>query len=278
MTQQVGSEDTGALNVVPLPLLSVVLPFSLEDSDNNADHSHIEWRDVIFARLAEVELIEVVRGRGKTRGERLQDGINACRADMILLHHPRSLIDREGIEWLRDNAATLSWGGFTHAFDSDHFLLRFTSWYSNRVRAARGVLYLDHCIFFKRELLTRPIPPVPIFEDTELSYILRESSGTAPVILPFSSVTSSVRFATNGVFWQAILNQWMKLNYLLGRSYHDMNSSYERGLQLNDANSVNVKAEAEAEAEAATIIAISKKSKGVSTLTWMLGLFLLSQT
>ena len=38
--------------------------------------------------------------------------------------------------------------------------------------------------------------------------------------------------------WQAILIQWMKLNYLLGRNYHEMNASYERGLQLNYSNSV----------------------------------------
>ena len=58
MTAQLGSAETGALPGTVKPLLSVVLPFSLEDNDNDADHSHIEWSDAIRARLDEVELIE----------------------------------------------------------------------------------------------------------------------------------------------------------------------------------------------------------------------------
>ena len=172
-------------------MISVVLPV-LEDEKTG-------WLARIEARLAEVDGLEIVRATGKNRAERLQRGIEAASSDVVLLHHPRTLIERAGIEWLRDHAEEVSWGGFTHAFDADHYLLRFTSWYSNRIRAARkGILYLDHCIFLRRALLTRPIPSVDIFEDTELSKILRESG--PPAILPFVAKTSSVRFTTNGVW------------------------------------------------------------------------------
>ncbi|PIP83048.1 MAG: glycosyl transferase, family 2 [Elusimicrobia bacterium CG_4_9_14_3_um_filter_62_55] len=204
-------------------MLSVVLPV-LNDEKT-------EWTERILRRLMEVEGIEVLRGAGKTRAERLQRGIDASRGDMILLHHPRSLVERAGLEWLRDHAEELEWGGFTHRFDADHYLLRFTSWYSNRVRPRHGILYLDHCIFFRRELLTRSIPAVEIFEDTELSKILRERA--RPRVLPFLSTTSAVRFTTRGVWRQALLNQLLKLEYRLGRSPQDMNDRYERGLRLN---------------------------------------------
>jgi hypothetical protein len=204
-------------------MISVVLPV--------LNSEKTEWTERILARLLEVEGLEVVRGSGETRAQRLQSGIEASKGSTILLHHPRSLVAREGLEWLRDHENEVGWGGFTHAFDREHYLLRFTSWYSNRVRPRRGILYLDHCIFFRRELLTRPIPPVAIFEDTELSRILRESG--PPRVLPFVSETSAIRFAKNGVWRQALMNQRLKWEYWFGRSDAKMNDRYERGLRLN---------------------------------------------
>ena len=209
----------------PLPALSVVLP--LVGGDPAA-----EWADAIRQRVAEVPGVELIVGAGATRAERLQRGIEAARGRVVLCHHPRSLVTAEGLRWLRDHAAEVSWGGFTHAFDASSLLLRYTSWYSNAVRPRHGVVYLDHCIFFRRELLTRPIPDVAIFEDTELSKILAESG--KPTILPFTSTTSAVRFLKNGVARQLLLNQVLKVKYLLGAGDGAMNAAYEKGLHLND--------------------------------------------
>lgn len=183
------------------------------------------------SRLLQGRRAKILRLETRSRGARLQAGIEACSGGLILLHHPRSLVEPEGLRWLAAHAGELSWGGFTHAFDWDHPLLRLTSWYSNNVRARRGILYLDHCVFFRRELLTRPIPPVEIFEDTELSLILRRSG--PPRLLPFASTTSAVRFRRNGPLRQFWLNQRLKLEYYRGRSDRAMNESYERGLGLN---------------------------------------------
>jgi len=218
--------------------VSVVVPVFQHGAD---------WLPRILARLGEVDGLEVicagdspvpaggrarfVRVDGPSRGARLQAGIDAASCPTILLHHPRSLVSAEGLRWLADRAGRAGWGGFTHAFDWDHPLLRFTSWYSNRVRAARGIVYLDHCVFFEKKLLTRPIPPVEIFEDTELSLILRESG--PPTIPPFLSTTSAVRSRANGPWRQAWLNQLLKLAYLCGAPHRRMNARYERGLGLN---------------------------------------------
>ena len=219
--------------------ISVVIPVHRNGAD---------WLPRILKRLGEVDGLEVicageepppeecgarfVRVEGPARGARLQAGIDTASCRTILLHHPRSLIPADGLRWLVSGAGGSKWGGFTHAFDWSHPLLRFTSWYSNRVRAARrGIVYLDHCVYFDKELLTRPIPPVEIFEDTELSLILRESG--PPTLAPFVATTSAVRFRANGPWRQALLNQRMKLSYLLGGSHHLMNARYERGLGLN---------------------------------------------
>lgn len=219
--------------------ISVVIP---------VHRNGVDWLPRILERLDEIADLEVicagdaplpegagarfVRVEGPSRGARLQAGIDAATGQTILLHHPRSLISADGLRWLVAGAGGANWGGFTHAFDWDHPLLRFTSWYSNRVRAERrGIVYLDHCVYFDKKLLTRPIPPVEIFEDTELSLILRESG--LPAIAPFVATTSAVRFRTNGPWRQALLNQRMKLSYLLGGSHRLMNARYERGLRLN---------------------------------------------
>ncbi len=86
-------------------------------------------------------------------------------------------------------------------------------------------------MFFEKRLLTRPIPAVDIFEDTELSLILRESG--RPTISPHVATTSAVRFRANGPWKQACLNQRMKIEYLLGASHKRMNARYEHGLRLN---------------------------------------------
>lgn len=173
---------------------------------------------------------------GASRAAKLNAGIAAASGDMIFLHHPRSLVRPEDFGQLVELGESRArvWGGLSHRFDHDHPLLRFTSWYSNRIRCDRsGILYLDHCIFFNRGFKEEglKIPDVDIFEDTELSKLLRRHS--KPVRLPAVACTSAIRFKRNGIYRQALLNQWMKLAYYLNFSHNKMNRHYEKGLNLN---------------------------------------------
>ncbi|OUR99886.1 hypothetical protein A9Q84_02330 [Halobacteriovorax marinus] len=177
----------------------------------------------------------LIETQGHSRAHRLNVGIYSAQNDLIFLHHPRSFIDATAIEYMLEHYEELKWGGLTHRFDQTHFLLKFTSWYSNNVRAKiREIFYLDHCIYFKRSLFSTYqtiVPEIVIFEDTALSERL---SHVAPgVLLPFESTTSSIRFNKNGVYKQALLNQIMKIGYLLNISDEVMNKVYEKGLSLN---------------------------------------------
>tara|TARA_R110000751_G_scaffold15290_2_gene49314 strand:+ start:6033 stop:6737 length:705 start_codon:yes stop_codon:yes gene_type:complete len=169
-----------------------------------------------------------------SRAGRLNAGIKHAKFDMVLLHHPRSLVDVAGIKALVKLAPKLSWGAFTHQFDIQHPLLRFTSWYSNRIRGDwRRVYYLDHCLFAQKQLLLDVglIPDIDIFEDTEIC--LKLNSQATPHRLPYISCTSAVRFQTNGIYSQALKNQYMKWCYYFSGSDKNMNALYEKGIDLN---------------------------------------------
>ncbi len=107
-----------------------------------------------------------------SRAKRLNTGIQHAKGDMLLLHHPRSLLSVDSFAELQNNQEDLYWGAFTHKFDLNHPLLKFTSWWSNKVRGdLRHIFYLDHCLFIRKEIFEQIglIPEVDIFEDTDLS-------------------------------------------------------------------------------------------------------------
>lgn len=178
----------------------------------------------------------IVHMPGSSRAARLQRGLELSRGDIVLLHHPRSLLDSSAISQLQELAATGSafWGGFSQAFDIQHPVLDFTSWYSNHIRLdRRQIVYLDHCLFIHRDLLAQglTIPDMEIFEDTALSMQLRLMSRATR--LPARSTTSAIRFQRNGVVRQSAMNQALKLGYWMGISPARMNRWYEKGLDLN---------------------------------------------
>jgi len=185
-------------------------------------------------RLASDFQVRFIKAPGTNRAQRLNIGVRKSEGRMVLLYHPRSLVDVGGLSDLLENKELL-WGGFRHRFDDPHPLLHFTSWYSNRVRfKLSGVVYLDHCIFVQRRLLLQAggVPEADIFEDTLLSKRLRLFG--KPQLIPYDVITSAVRFQQNGYWRQALLNQILKLQYFLKFDPEAMNQKYERGLNLNN--------------------------------------------
>lgn len=175
----------------------------------------------------------VIRLAGSNRAQRLNAGIAAAQCDLVLLHHPRSLLEAAAFDALRHLPEYVVWGAFTQRFDLQHPLLAWTSWYSNRIRLdGRGIAYLDHCIFLRRSLAGDcPVPERAIFEDTALSHVLLRHG--PPTRLPQQATTSAVRYQRNGVWRQALMNQALKVGYGLRLPDSWMNRLYEKGLGLN---------------------------------------------
>lgn len=170
-----------------------------------------------------------------SRAERLNQGIKLATTPFLLLHHPRSIIDTSGLEFLLQHHDELRWGGFSHSFDKRHPLLQFTSFYSNNIRAKlKGIIYLDHCIFLSSSMANQvfDLPAIDIFEDTVLSSRLRNNFGK-PQILAYKVKTSAIRFVRNGYLKQSLLNQYLKIRFYLQGDHKKMNRLYEDNISLN---------------------------------------------
>lgn len=170
-----------------------------------------------------------------TRAERINIGVECSLGEVIVINHPRSVLESNAFEFLIKNSKDITWGGFTHQFDRAHPLLAFTSWYSNIIRGDfRSIFYLDHCFYIHKDIAKEvfPIPLAPIFEDTILSNKLKSIAHGKR--LGFKSITSSMRFNKNGVLKQLYLNQKMKLMYYLNKDSEQMNKEYENGVNLNN--------------------------------------------
>lgn len=219
------------------------------------------------AALARYAGVPWIAAPGRTRAARLNIGMRAARGRWIVCVHPRSLLPPDALAGLDALVDPLAWGGWTHTFDHAHPLLRFTSWYSNRMRAdRRSIFYLDHCLFLRRDLVntlgTELFPDVPIFEDTEASLRLRALG--RGVRLPQRVVTSSIRFTRAGVFRQSWRNQCAKLWYRAGLDLVQLNRLYEGRQPLNGVAPIGqaISPSARASAAVSTSRSIGSSSNG----------------
>jgi len=209
-------------------IIAVVSP-----SDDGTDKVLEEYA----ARFSE---LHVVRSPAQNRAQRLNDGIAVSQGEIVLLHHPATLLpERVALEliekalWSAHHSGH-RWGAFQHSFDFDHWLLRFTSWYSDNVRVnQKGIAYLDHCPFIDRQLLAQigNIPDLDIFEDTVLSDRLCKFS--RPVLAQGKVITSARRFRQRGIYRHAMLNQALKICYYLKIDPRSLNRLYEKKVSIN---------------------------------------------
>lgn len=178
--------------------------------------------------------VVVIETEATNRAQRLTEGIAASEGEWVLLHHPATLLpERLALVQAQAVLEDAVWGGFIHGFDMDHWLLRFTSWYSTRVRSRQGILYLDHCIFARRQALIDigGVPDMDIFEDTALSVALAELG--MPKIASGQVTTSARRFKARGIYQQALINQLLKVMYYANLNPKQLNWLYESKSQIN---------------------------------------------
>jgi glycosyltransferase involved in cell wall biosynthesis len=195
-------------------------------------------------RLEHSSRVKILLCNASNRAQRLNRGIESSMGEIVLLHNPATLLPEvNALENLQTAMAQRNscsqefpslWGGFHHSFDMEHWLLGFTSWYSNHIRAKRkGIVYFDHCLFADRQLLNQVgnVPDMDIFEDTELSKRLRQFG--MPVLAAGCVTTSARRFRQRGVYQQAFLNQMLKVGYQFGLDPRSMNKLYEQKVAIN---------------------------------------------
>jgi glycosyltransferase involved in cell wall biosynthesis len=194
-------------------------------------------QDETLRVLQQMPQIQVLPSQATNRAQRLNEGIAVSRGDIVLLHHPATLLPAEIALTLIEQTfqdPQVLWGGFRHQFDLNHWLLRYTSWYSTVIRPRWSrILYFDHCVVARRSLLLKigGVPDLDIFEDTALSQQLGRYG--APRIFPETVTTSARRYRSRGIYRQAFLNQTLKVMYHLRLDSHWMNRLYEQQTQIN---------------------------------------------
>ena len=170
------------------------------------------------------------------RAERLNFGFKKSSYDIILFHHSVSILPKNILGRIKQTLETWNKRGWLmYSFDSESMILKFTSWYSNEIRAKlKGILYLDHTIFVHKESLEKiwGFKNIDIFEDTILSYDLKKHFWN-PIILWEKTITSSRRFTKRGIIKQALLNQYLKLMFHLKVWDKKMNRIYESEYWFN---------------------------------------------
>ncbi|TGL53647.1 hypothetical protein EHQ55_00625 [Leptospira meyeri] len=206
-------------------MLSIIIP------TDNGENYLFQFSLLGFANHPEIEIIQINTTEAFTRAERLNIGFHKSKGEIVLFHHPRTKLPREAIDHLIQLSGQKDkkniWGGFLHHFDKEHFLLELISWYSNWIRVrCKGIVYLDHCIFFDRNLWKSDLSLDFIFEDTELSQKFRNT--TWPVLLPFTAITSAHRFEKNGIIKQSLLNLFLKFGHFLRLPSSLLFSFYQR--------------------------------------------------
>jgi len=180
--------------------------------------------------------VQIMRSLAKNRAQRLNDGIAISTGNIILLHHPATLLPERIVLQLIEQTLGSGgqWGAFRHSFDFRHWLLSFTSWYSDNVRVKqKSLVYLDHCPFIDRQLLAQigNVPDLDIFEDTVLSDRLRQFS--KPLLANGKVITSARRFQQRGIYRHAMLNQVLKLCYHFNIDPRWLNRLYEQKASIN---------------------------------------------
>ncbi|MGB0453090.1 MAG: hypothetical protein ACPGJV_05185 [Bacteriovoracaceae bacterium] len=188
-----------------------------------------------FQKVKSYGTIELYSIQSNNRAKRINHGIDKAAHSKIIILHPRSFLSPKAYNAIENLNQDIAWGAFTHRFDEEHPILKFTSFYSNQVRLKYGkIAYLDHCFFINRDHIPDELLKVPeadIFEDTLYSRQLSQVS--VPKLFEFDSVTSSIRFKKNGILFQVLMNQCLKVGFHLGLSDQTMNKIYEKGLSLN---------------------------------------------
>jgi rSAM/selenodomain-associated transferase 2 len=168
-------------------------------------------------------LVETSLGRGL----QIRAGVEATRADVVLILHADSRPPVGAVNFIRSSLADehVVGGCFRLRFCEDKPLLRLSAWFSRFDTAF--TTFGDQGFFMRRSALEKcgGVPTTPFLEDVELRRRLRKCGGF--VKLAAEMQTSSRRFQKNGIVLGQARNALILLAYQLGVSPESMLRFYK---------------------------------------------------
>jgi rSAM/selenodomain-associated transferase 2 len=177
------------------------------------DGGSLDGTPDLAVRLGAERVLESAPGRAR----QLEVGLRAAQGDLVLLLHADTRLE-PGWESalrraLRDDS--VAGGAFQLAFESQRSVYRVIE-SGARLRARwLGLPYGDQGLFARRKPLLESggIPQVPIFEDLDLTRLLRRLGRL--VLLPERAWTSPRRYERNGVLRTLLRNNLALTAWLL---------------------------------------------------------------
>ena len=166
--------------------------------------------------------------------EQINYASSQASGDIVLLHHARSLLPKEAIEWLMAKDRSVLWGGFRIGFGGRIKMMALNRFLGNYLFTPLTNIYqLDQCPFVRRDLFEElnGVPELELFEDWALCERLLLHG--RPVTSPYTATTLPVRYEINGYTRQMLLSTGVKIGYRLGIEPPTLARWYERGLSLN---------------------------------------------
>jgi len=160
----------------------------------------------------------------------MNTGVEHAKGDILLFLHPDTILPKGAIEKIiqvMDNKKIIG-GGFYMNFDVQTPFLKLVSLISNFRMRIRKIIYGDQTLFVKKEIFEAigKFKDMGIFEDLEISKRLRKKGKMA--FIKSSVITSSRRFIRVGTIKQWMINQKVKMGYLLGVSPDKLKKIYNQ--------------------------------------------------
>jgi rSAM/selenodomain-associated transferase 2 len=173
------------------------------------DHSRCV-ADAITSKVVDCE-----RGRAL----QMNAGAAAADGDPLLFLHADTRLEPGALQNLlaqRERCGDTFWGRFDVHLDGDHWLFRVIETMMNLRSRITGIATGDQAMCVSRALFRRVggFPGIPLMEDVALSKRLRQFA--PPVCLRPPVVTSTRRWASNGIVSTMLLMWRLRLGYLLG--------------------------------------------------------------
>lgn len=215
--------------IVPAVNEEVLLERTLERARAGSPHESIVADGGSRDRTCQIarKYGKVVKAEKPWRSVMMNAAARTAEGDWLVFLHPDTLLPNNWQEAIPKQAGAAA---FSLKFDTNHWLLNMTAWYSNKVRLPRGMVFGDHCLCVRRELFEQlgGFKPISIFEDVEFSRRLRKRAKIHRIRKPV--ITSARRYVCQGPLKQFFINQLMKVLYAFGVHHVALRRIY-RGLK-----------------------------------------------
>ncbi len=201
-----------------ISMISIITPVLNEEKNIRPFLSHLDWLEGDFELIlvdggSNDRTVEEARkwrgcfnhdltilGTDRGRGTQMNKGADAAHGDIFFFLHVDCLIKKDALILIEKmiHEKNAIGGGFTQAFSSPDFFLKFQSAFGNLRAGMTGIFFGDFGIFLKSEIFRKigGYDEIPFLEDVELCSKAKRHGRL--VQIESRIVTSSRRYSKKG--------------------------------------------------------------------------------